>query len=821
MESSDAAPLPPSDRSVRARSRQRHAGSPVPVGPRALLAHAILLGGATAAVFMAGRTPQGTPGVFLLCAGVAMVACPPRVKVEWRLWLAAAAVLGCASLALLPEHTLPIPAWRQTFDATPPIVMPGTISLTPALTTYWLELLAITLLVGLFGLAHPIRSRWLLGYAMVIVLTTGVYGALAIYARVTGWHYPFTAGATFGFFPNRNHTATLLFVGSVAAVGVLSVVLREGRWFAGLLVAASLAVCVAGLGFFSGSRGGIVFLLLGILVWIAGLGRRHRDRQLVVSFFVLLLAGGILVLLSGGEVRTRLLSQTPGNAANLTADFRLKLYRDVCGAIRDFPLTGSGLGSFPAVFPQYQHASLTEYVVLHPDSDWLLLTVETGIPTVLCLLTLGALAAGRLKAERDHPYWPLRWGLAAAVGAAILHGLVDIPLHVPALGWWLVVVSGLALQSVRTGAGGGSRVQQALFVAGGMGALVLGGEFVRAQWFGGPPTTPFVYDAEVARFYRLVRTDPNQALALAQQMVREHPMEEFAYRLLGEELCLFDNTETRVDAAFRAERLLEPVLTVTPLTQGDDWFDIDPAHAATFWLDALARHIRNYRSVGAGQRGTPARFFADLIQRAAKQPAAQNVLWSAVGQDPAFAFGWVENATPPLPREGIVRLAANTNFLRGLDAAGQRRFLRDWYNRGDRDALAAFLDGRADWQAAAWPVRLTRLADAGRYEQAVRDGAAHYGVSLDLPEPGSEIAPPPTAEQEASDPAAAFMDYWKTGNVRSAQRVLNEAPDPAEAASLVELWRLRTALAAHDADWPTAWRDLQREITTTHPDDAF
>ena len=108
--------------------RQPRAGASFPVSPFAPLAHALMLAGATAAVFLAGKPQEGAMGVFLVFAGAAMIGCPPRVPVGWRLWLAAAAVVGCGALALLPEHVLLQPAWRRTLDTTPALVMPGTIN---------------------------------------------------------------------------------------------------------------------------------------------------------------------------------------------------------------------------------------------------------------------------------------------------------------------------------------------------------------------------------------------------------------------------------------------------------------------------------------------------------------------------------------------------------------------------------------------------------------------------------------------------------------------------------------------------------------------
>ena len=212
-------------------------------------AFGLMLAGATTGMFLAGGPPQGSLGIFLLCAGAALTFCPPQAKVEWSLWLAAVALVACGALVFLPEGWFAVPAWRRTLEAAPAIHLPATITALPWETGFWLAMLALSLLVGLFLLAHPLRSRWLLAFALMSATAAGVYGGLAIYAKETGWHYPFASEATFGFFPNRNHTATLLFVGGLLALGVLSVALRQGRWLAGLLAAGIVTVCVVALVF--------------------------------------------------------------------------------------------------------------------------------------------------------------------------------------------------------------------------------------------------------------------------------------------------------------------------------------------------------------------------------------------------------------------------------------------------------------------------------------------------------------------------------------------------------------------------------------------
>ena len=809
------------------RRFSRPPGRVAPTPRVSLLAFGLLLAGATAGVFLAGGPPQGSLGIFLLCAGAALTCCPPQAKVEWRLWLAAAAVVGCGALAFLPERWFGVPAWRRTLEAAPAIHLPATITPVPWETGFWLALLALTLLTGLFLLAHPIRSHWLFVFALTAALAAGTYGALAIYARETGWHYRFASDATFGFFPNRNHTATLLFVGSLLALGVLSVALREGRWFAGLLAAAVMTVCVTALGFFSSSRGGVVFLLVGVVLWVAGLGRGHRDTRLVVSFTALLLAGGVLFLVSGSEVRNRLLGKAnpvpvanPFSAAspmafaprvdvgdamhNLTVDFRLRIYRDTFDAVRDFPLTGMGLGTFAAVFPQYRQASLFDAAVIHPESDWFMLTAEAGVPAALCGFALVVLAVRRLRGERDHPYWPLRWGCAVAAGAAALHGTVDVPLHRVVLGWWVLIVAGLALQSTRASVLGRFLAQQTLFVAGGIAALVLGGALVRAQWFGGPPLPAFTVQEVPQKIYLAYQQkDYSAATLLARHTIRDAPLFAPAYFYLGGLLALSDEegTDNKVDAMFQAQRLLDPVSPAVPLQEAEIWAGYDPVRQTALWLDALSRSARITEANGGGFPQT-LDAYRDLVRRAAGQPDAQRYLLSATRPDPRFAEAWSQVASPGLARGLAAGLAA--------EAAAHPPIVPDWYARRESEGPREPSREPGEWRTAAWPVRLRESVYAGRFEQAVNEVTVRYGISLALP-----AADPAAAAPDEGNPAAAFEQAWRAGDDVSARRFLEAVViDPSQPAAL-ELWRWRAAVAAHDGNWPLAWDALERYVRHT------
>ena len=520
----------------------------------ALVAFALLLGGSAAAMFLAGRAPQGNLGIFLLCAGGALIGCPPILRVKPLIAGAATLFWLCSGLALLPAAYFPVPRWRQVLAAVPDLSLPETVSAAPWQTAFWLGVLAISVLLGIFLLTQPVRSRGLAALAVAACLICGAYTAASIVTRdPTGATLP-----SFGFFPNRNHTATLLITGSVLSAAGVCVGFRERkRWLANVGVA-TLLLCVIGLLYFSESRAGVLFLFVGIVGWLACLGRQLDRRLLIIVALTCFVGlGGFFVL--GGAARNRMmksfshaeapssptastgpeLSAAQGDSQHfeITADDRLRIYRDALSMARDFPLTGAGLGTFSLVFPPYRQTSANPNLVLHPESDWLMVVAETGWPALICLGTLLAIVLLSWKPSRSHPYWPLRAGLLMAAVAALLHGCFDVPVHRAALGWWVLALAGLALQPGRESgeASGGGRVARGVFIAGGVCAVMLGAMLVRAQWLGGPALPPFIANQAEDENVRALaqKGELPEATKLARRAVLKSPLAPALYYQLG------------------------------------------------------------------------------------------------------------------------------------------------------------------------------------------------------------------------------------------------------------------------------------------------
>jgi hypothetical protein len=797
---------------------------------RSALAQGVLILAALAGVFLAGSIRQGATGIFLTAAGAAMVLLAPNRAVPWRFWALGGGLIACASLCLLPGAWFHIPLWRVGLDeyqGLPPLPL---VSLAPRETIYWLMLLAGAVLTGLFSLGHPIRTDVKVYLALLGAVGVAAYAGVALYAKMTGWEYPFTAkgGFTtpdFGFFPNRNHTAALLVTGAVLSLGIIREAWSGRRPVVFMLAGASMAVCAYALLFQSTSRGGIVFLVVGALVWVAMLGRGHLSTPLVVSAGVLgmLVVGiffatespartrvlellGLYETRSAENVKTLEVEPKAPAAGSAMSDFRLKVFQDAFRIVRDYPITGTGLGTYGYVSPFYVDASIGEAIPIHPESDWVMCAAESGLPFVLCVAALLFVLIRDMLPLRQSPTWPLRWGIAAAALAAILHGIVDVPLHRVEIGWWVLVLAGLAFgipTPTGTERNAAWLVQRLVFGAAGAGMLALGVLLIRSQWFGEVPFPPYRARIVVDQMRQLSEAGRfDDAINLARSEIPLSPMAVGLYRELGFRELKNGGNPIVADAAFAAERALNPVSAQLAVDQGWLWLRDDPMRTAELWVEAMKKHLRIQKGGGYAY---PAEFYGRMLGQARQHPEMLAKLEECSRLTPELWLVWISHTRG----ESFEDASKNPEFLAALDAGTRKQFLESWWNGGDKEALEEFLAANPDWADDAWSVRIQQMVARKEFQAAVEAVQSRYGIDLSLPElDASQLA----ASEPPMGLAASVAYYFAKGNPVSARRMIAESIQAQDA----EGSRLQCALAVRSGDWEAAWSAMQKLLAGTN-----
>ncbi|MDH3285638.1 MAG: O-antigen ligase family protein, partial [Acidobacteriota bacterium] len=278
--------------------------------------------------------------------------------------------------------------------------------------------------------------------------------------------------AASGTLINRNHFALLVYLGLGCTLTLLADRLRRHRSDrvtssreAGIratlfaVAALQVAAVVA-----SQSRAGLAVICLMALAGLPLLYRGSAVIKGLAAAMILMIAvpAGIVV---GPDLFQRLSSI----ALEWTSEAgRGAVLRHGLEIVRDFPVFGTGGGSFQWVFSGYRGPAIHGRFVMAHD-DYLQILVEAGaIGLVLALLPVA-----RYAAEVVPAWWRDRrlgdaisrpWPLWLALAALALHELVDFGLQIPAHALLVGVLAGGA--SVRVGRAVGSRWFFVLSVSG-------------------------------------------------------------------------------------------------------------------------------------------------------------------------------------------------------------------------------------------------------------------------------------------------------------------------------------------------------------------
>ncbi len=348
-------------------------------------------------------------------------------------------------------------------------------------------------LVALIGFVH-----WAFGFDRIF----GAYEARDI-ARLTGW---------FSTFVNANAGAGYLALGALVALGLFtgSSDDRTRRIAAGALTL-SAAGC-----FLTGSRGGHVALVIGLVAFAAlahapgdeDHGDTVRARARLASRVALVVGGvglALALLLLPDWQRTHW--EDPGQEQKVVAWYATRDY------LRDFWAVGSGRGTFGVVYPQYQEIQV-QGTVSHAENIVLQLFTEWGVAGGLLALIAGVVGWVTCVSAVGRTTHPAHWGIVAGLGAVGLQQLVDFGFETAGLS--LPIAAGFGLCLGRAAQRDPKRRPRRASLAWGAagGAIALAGLLA---WRG-----PTAMDRHPDDAVRAVR-DAGDPLAAAPALVAEHP----------------------------------------------------------------------------------------------------------------------------------------------------------------------------------------------------------------------------------------------------------------------------------------------------------
>jgi O-antigen ligase len=203
---------------------------------------------------------------------------------------------------------------------------------------------------------------------------------------------------------------------------------------------------------FSRSRMGILAALITLLfMFLAVLARLRTGRRTwmigVLVFLFCVLAYGIWIGL--GPVLARF--EPMQESAYLQMEGRISIWKDSLGVIRDYPLTGTGLGTFGVAFRHYQ-TDLVNFYVDHAHNDYLEFAADTGLlGAALLFLPIFYLFFKMVVSFLNDPrrYRPaVTLGCIGSTLAMLVHSVTDFNLQIPANALIFAVVLGIGYKAV-------------------------------------------------------------------------------------------------------------------------------------------------------------------------------------------------------------------------------------------------------------------------------------------------------------------------------------------------------------------------------------
>ncbi len=370
------------------------------------------------------RTPRWLPaalGVALL-AGI-LVAWTPRY---WGICVAVACISVVAALWALVARSVALPL--QTILVIP-LTAWGALQLATHQTLVrWPTMLAsIAWIMG--GTSFVLGSQVLESRRnrkafldLIMWATTALAAAATVQIYVTPGKLfgllPVADSVVGTFFYKNQFAAMMEFAAPIALWKVV-----EGKIVAGgVCYAAMFAATLA-----SGSRAGVLLVSIEFLVFLILMVARRRaplkSLAAVVAVVLLLMAGAALV--AGTEkIASRFEERNPFALRQNLLDATLKM-------IPMHPWFGSGMGTWPVVFPRFATFDSNVYVN-EAHNDWAQWTAEAGIPFTLLLAALVlSLVRPALRSV---------WGLG--VIGVIGHSFVDYPLREPVLMFLFFTLAG-------------------------------------------------------------------------------------------------------------------------------------------------------------------------------------------------------------------------------------------------------------------------------------------------------------------------------------------------------------------------------------------
>lgn len=333
-----------------------------------------------------------------------------------------------------------------------------TLSVAPGRTLMFALELATYFLLGFLIIKTVNQSYQFVTIITVLIISGlfqsvyGLYELTRSSPRILFYPKIFSPDALTGTFVNRNHLSAYLEMIIPLAIGLLisrlnlfsggARTLRERilLWSAqgaakNFIILTSVVVMGFGI-ILANSRSGLVVLafsfimLTGLYVFYSprpGLNEPRVRNMLRLAFLLIMLLG----LYKGIDTTVERFAMD-----DLLQENRPVYWTNTLNLFLDFPLFGSGLGSFVEIYPAYEKIPGPPMLLVHAHNDYLEFLAETGL--IGSFFLFGGIfylvaKSFRIWASRRNPEVKgLALGGLVSLAGMVIHTFTDFNLHIPA-----------------------------------------------------------------------------------------------------------------------------------------------------------------------------------------------------------------------------------------------------------------------------------------------------------------------------------------------------------------------------------------------------
>ncbi|MDP8263734.1 MAG: O-antigen ligase family protein [Candidatus Ancaeobacter aquaticus] len=329
---------------------------------------------------------------------------------------------------------------------------------TPSTKKYLWKIISLFLIF--FVAVNNITTKEQVRRILVVIITAGfilalvgILQKLTFNGKLLWFRIPRYGGDPFGPYVNKNNFANYIVMIIPVAIGyILTQIIYRFRRVQGdtlflrmknivvsdflyriLLMIFVVSVMITAL-IMSKSLLGVISGLYGLLFFMAYIF--IKNKKVLLSLIIgLVLFVPMLFIASGGEVSVSQMYKKY-SGPSISEQIRVQYYVDGYEMIKDYPYTGTGLGTFSMVFPQYKSVNLgVRTRFLH--NDFMQLCIEVGVVcgaivilSVLFFLVYTVLRLVFLKKKRSFYY--SMFGVAVGMFCMLIHALGGFHFHIPA-----------------------------------------------------------------------------------------------------------------------------------------------------------------------------------------------------------------------------------------------------------------------------------------------------------------------------------------------------------------------------------------------------